>query len=81
VILTILYACSHVKPDFLLIRQNLRDAGENYKNLLLGFRYGGVPSVNSIESIYNFQVIIGSNSLDVANVSITRINLGFMLTY
>jgi len=45
----------HVKPDFLLIRQNLRDAGENYKNLLLGFRYGGVPSVNSIESIYNFQ--------------------------
>ena len=47
---------SNLKPDFLLIRQNLRDAGENYKNLLLGFRYGGVPSVNSIESIYNFQV-------------------------
>ena len=48
---------SQIKPDFLLIRQNLRDAGENYKNLLLGFRYGGVPSVNSIESIYNFQVV------------------------
>jgi len=46
---------NNLKPDFLLIRQNLRDAGENYKNLLLGFRYGGVPSVNSIESIYNFQ--------------------------
>jgi len=48
-------SASHIKPDFLLIRQNLRDAGENYKNLLLGFRYGGVPSINSIESIYNFQ--------------------------
>jgi len=46
---------NNMKPDFLLIRQNLRDAGENYKNLLLGFRYGGVPSINSIESIYNFQ--------------------------
>jgi len=44
-----------VKPDFLLVRQNLKDANENYKNLLLGFRYAGVPSVNSIESIYNFQ--------------------------
>jgi len=44
-----------VKPDILLIRQNLKDANENYKKLLLGFRYAGVPSVNSIESIYNFQ--------------------------
>lgn len=48
-------SANHIKPDFLLIRQNLRDACENYKNLLLGFRYGGVPSINSIESIYNFQ--------------------------
>jgi len=48
-------SASLIKPDFLLIRQNLRDAGENYKNLLLGFRYGGVPSINSVESIYNFQ--------------------------
>ena len=30
--------CSSVKPDFLLVRQNLRDANENYKKLLLGFR-------------------------------------------
>ena len=28
-----------VKPDFLLVRQNLRDANENHKKLLLGFRY------------------------------------------
>ena len=45
-----------VKPHFLLIRQNLRDGNENYKKLLLGFRYSGVGSVNSIQSIYNFQV-------------------------
>ena len=44
-----------VNPHFLLIRQNLRDGNENYKKLLLGFRYSGVGSVNSIESIYNFQ--------------------------
>ena len=44
------------KPDFLLIRQNLKDATEDYKNVLLGFQYGGVPSINSLQSIYNFQV-------------------------
>ena len=27
----------------------------NLRNLLLGFRYGGIPSINSLESIYNFQ--------------------------
>jgi len=43
------------KPDFLLVRQNLRDAGEDYRNLLLGFQYGGLPCINSLESIYNFQ--------------------------
>ncbi|KAG5325772.1 SYN protein, partial [Pseudoatta argentina] len=43
------------KPDFVLIRQNLRDAGEDYKNLLLGLMYGGVPSVNNLTAIYNFQ--------------------------
>ena len=45
------------KPDFILVRQNVRDAHEDYKNLLLGFQFGNVPSVNSLESIYNFQVI------------------------
>ncbi|KAJ8302106.1 hypothetical protein KUTeg_021093 [Tegillarca granosa] len=43
------------KPDFLLIRQNIRDAGENWKNILIGFQYGGIPSINSLHSIYNFQ--------------------------
>lgn len=44
------------KPDFLLIRQNLRDAREDFRNLLLGFKYSDVPSINSLESVYNFQV-------------------------
>ncbi|XP_041348726.1 synapsin-like isoform X2 [Gigantopelta aegis] len=42
------------KPDFLLIRQHVRDAHENWRNLLLGFHYGGVPSINSIHSLYQF---------------------------
>ena len=43
------------KPDFLLIRQNLKNATEDYKNILLGFQYGCVPSLNSLTSVYNFQ--------------------------
>jgi len=43
------------KPDFLLVRQNLKDANEDYKSLLLGFQYGGIPSINTLQSIYNFQ--------------------------
>ena len=44
------------RPDFLLVRQNMRDAKDDYRNLLLGFKYGNIPSVNSLESIYQFQV-------------------------
>lgn len=44
------------RPDFVLVRQNLRDAGEDYKNLLLGFKYGGVPTINNLNAIYNFAV-------------------------
>lgn len=43
------------KPDFVLIRQNLKDAGEDHKNILLALKFGGVPSINSINAIYNFQ--------------------------
>jgi len=53
----LLFVIRSFKPDFVLIRQNLRDAGEDYKNLLLGLMYGGVPSVNNLTAIYNFQVI------------------------
>jgi len=43
------------KPDLLLIRQNLKNATEDHKNILLGFQFGGVPSINSLTSVYNFQ--------------------------
>ncbi|GJQ80389.1 Syn [Trypoxylus dichotomus] len=44
------------RPDFLLVRQNLRDAGENHNKLLLALKFGGVPSINNLNAIYNFQV-------------------------
>jgi len=50
------------RPDFLLVRQNLRDASEDHRALLLGFKFGGVPSVNSPNAIYNFQVILSISS-------------------
>jgi len=43
------------KPDFLLVRQNVRDIDEDHRNILLGFQYGNLPSVNTLDSIYNFQ--------------------------
>nr|AAK83048.1 synapsin isoform 2.1 [Aplysia californica] len=42
------------KPDFVLIRQHVRDAHEDWRNLLLGFKYGAIPSVNSLTAEYNF---------------------------
>ncbi|XP_052284358.1 synapsin-like [Dreissena polymorpha] len=42
------------KPDFLLIRQHIRDAGEDWRNILIGFQYGGIPSINSLHACYNF---------------------------
>ena len=57
------YSSSLLKPDFLLIRQDPRDAGEDFKSALLGFQYGQVPSINSLESVYNFQVSIINTSV------------------
>ncbi|PVD24729.1 hypothetical protein C0Q70_15214 [Pomacea canaliculata] len=42
------------RPDFLLIRQHVRDAHEDWRNLLLGFQYGGIPAVNALSATYNF---------------------------
>jgi hypothetical protein len=42
-------------PDFVLFRQNLRDAGQDYKKLLISLGYGRVGSVNSLQAVYNFQ--------------------------
>ncbi|XP_028174284.1 synapsin [Ostrinia furnacalis] len=43
------------KPEFVLVRQNVRDAGSDHRALLLGLKFGGVPSINSLNSIYHFQ--------------------------
>ncbi|XP_030624747.1 synapsin-3 isoform X2 [Chanos chanos] len=44
------------KPDFVLIRQHAYSMtpGEDFRSLVIGLQYGGVPSVNSLSSIYNF---------------------------
>ncbi|XP_073430352.1 synapsin-2 isoform X2 [Dendrobates tinctorius] len=44
------------RPDFVLIRQHSFSMAENedFRNLIIGMQYAGIPSVNSLESIYNF---------------------------
>ncbi|XP_063303617.1 synapsin-3 isoform X2 [Pelobates fuscus] len=44
------------KPDFVLIRQHAYSMtlGEDFRSLIMGLQYGGVPSTNSLYSIYNF---------------------------
>ncbi|KAI1239203.1 hypothetical protein IHE44_0012317 [Lamprotornis superbus] len=44
------------KPDFVLIRQHAYSMalGEDFRSLIIGLQYGGIHSVNSLYSIYNF---------------------------
>ncbi|XP_031161943.1 synapsin-3 isoform X1 [Sander lucioperca] len=44
------------KPDFVLIRQHAYSMipGEDFRNLVIGLHFGGIPSSNSLFSIYNF---------------------------
>ena len=42
------------RPDFVLIRQHLKDMEHDYRPLILGLSYGGVNAVNSIHATYNF---------------------------
>ncbi|XP_004082918.4 synapsin-3 [Oryzias latipes] len=44
------------KPDFILIRQHAYSMipGEDFRNLIIGLHFGGIPSINSLFSIYNF---------------------------
>uniref|UniRef100_A0A8C6WVS1 Synapsin III n=1 Tax=Neogobius melanostomus TaxID=47308 RepID=A0A8C6WVS1_9GOBI len=44
------------KPDFVLIRQHAYSMipGEDFRNLVIGLHFGGVASINSLYSIYNF---------------------------
>lgn len=42
------------KPDFVLVRQHVKDANEDWRNIVIGLQYGGVPSINSLNVVYNF---------------------------
>ncbi|XP_038596545.1 synapsin-2 [Tachyglossus aculeatus] len=44
------------RPDFVLVRQHSFGMAENedYRSLVIGMHYAGIPSVNSLEAIYNF---------------------------
>uniref|UniRef100_A0AAY4EL44 Synapsin-2 n=1 Tax=Denticeps clupeoides TaxID=299321 RepID=A0AAY4EL44_9TELE len=43
------------KPDFVLIRQHAYSMtkNEDFRNLIIGLQYAGIPSINSLDSIYN----------------------------
>ncbi|XP_055618221.1 synapsin [Toxorhynchites rutilus septentrionalis] len=43
------------RPDFILVRQAPRDGARDHRSTLLGLKYGGVPSINSLHSLYQFQ--------------------------
>ena len=43
------------RPDFVLVRQYVRDVDVDWMNIILGMQYGGVPSMNSMRALYNFQ--------------------------
>ncbi|CAN2389217.1 Synapsin I [Pristimantis euphronides] len=45
-----------LKPDFVLIRQHAFSMARNgdFRSLVIGLQYAGVPSLNSLHSVYNF---------------------------
>ncbi len=46
---------SSFRPDFVLVRQYVRDINIDWTNIILGMQYGAVPSVNSMKALYNFR--------------------------
>lgn len=51
-----LFLARSFRPDFVLVRQHSFSMAENedFRNLIIGMQYAGIPSVNSLESVYNF---------------------------
>ncbi|XP_063728349.1 synapsin-2-like isoform X2 [Symsagittifera roscoffensis] len=43
------------RPDFVLVRQQPKTATDDFTNLLIALQFGSVPSVNSLNAVYNFQ--------------------------
>jgi hypothetical protein len=42
------------RPDFVLIRENIRNIKNDWRNIVIGLQYGMVQSLNSLYSVYNF---------------------------
>uniref|UniRef100_A0A915JVK7 ATP-grasp domain-containing protein n=1 Tax=Romanomermis culicivorax TaxID=13658 RepID=A0A915JVK7_ROMCU len=42
------------KPDFTFVRQSARNCEDDFRNIIVGLLYGGVPGLNSMQSIFNF---------------------------
>ncbi|CAM4715826.1 unnamed protein product [Leuciscus chuanchicus] len=44
------------KPDFVMVRQHAFSMAKNgdHRNIVIGLQYAGLPSVNSLHSVYNF---------------------------
>uniref|UniRef100_A0A914UI22 Synapsin n=1 Tax=Plectus sambesii TaxID=2011161 RepID=A0A914UI22_9BILA len=42
------------QPDFVIIRQPVRTATQDYSNIVIGLTFGGVSALNSLDSVYNF---------------------------
>ncbi|XP_075814427.1 synapsin-1 [Microtus pennsylvanicus] len=45
-----------LRPDFVLVRQHAFSMarGGDFRSLVIGLQYAGIPSVNSLHSVYNF---------------------------
>lgn len=45
-----------IRPDFVLVRNEVRGAAhtEDYRNSLFGMMFAGLPSVNTLSSVYSF---------------------------
>ncbi|CAF3565202.1 unnamed protein product [Rotaria sordida] len=43
------------RPDFVLVRQYVRDINIDWTNIILGMQYGALPGVNSMKALYNFR--------------------------
>ena len=42
------------RPDFVFVREHVKNNQDDFTPIILGLRYGNVPSINNLLSVYNF---------------------------
>lgn len=42
------------RPDFVFVREHVKNNQDDFTPVILGLRYGNVPSINNLLSVYNF---------------------------